>query len=237
MKSDSPIIIFERFKMNMEINEEVIRGQQVYNKFTLAIYDVALFKILTGPVWGLSTERLLTLYNDNITNNHMDVGVGSGFLLDNCKFPSTRPRLALMDLNQDCLNHSSKRLQRYNPKCYRRNILAPITIDELGFDSISMNYLLHCLPGTMTEKMVVFENLYKLLNPGGVIFGSTIISDSNDSSWFAKKLMKLYNKKGVFCNTGDNIQTLTRILSDQYEKFELNVIGSAAQFVIHKPTL
>lgn len=222
--------------MNMEINEDVIRGQQVYNKFTLAVYDVVLFKILTGPVWGLSTEKLLTLYNDHITNNHLDVGVGSGFLLDKCKYPSSQPRLTLMDLNQDCLNHSSKRLQRYNLKSYNRNILSPITIDEAGFDSISMNYLLHCLPGTITEKSVVFENLYKLLNPGGVIFGSTIITDSEESSWIAKKLMKVYNRKGVFSNTEDNIQTLTKILSAKYENFELNVIGSAAQFVIYKPS-
>jgi len=221
----------------MDINEDVIRGQQVYNKFTLAVYDVVLFKILTGRVWGLSTERLLTFYNEHITSNHMDVGVGSGFLLDNCKFPSSQPRLTLMDLNQDCLDHSSKRLQRYNIKSYKRNILAPITIDESGYDSISMNYLLHCLPGTIVEKMVVFKNLYALLNPGGVIFGSTIIADSNDSNWLAKRLMKIYNKKGVFTNTEDNIQTMTRLLSEQYEKFELNVVGSAAQFVIHKPKL
>lgn len=221
--------------MNMEISEDVKRGQQVYNKFTLAVYDVLLFKILTGPVWGFSTERLLTLYNDNITSNHLDVGVGSGFLLDNCKFPSLQPNVALMDLNPDCLTHSSKRLQRYRPKQYRRNILAPITIDALGFDSISMNYLLHCLPGTITEKMVVFESLYQLLNPGGVIFGATIIADSRKSSWIAKRLMKVYNKKGVFCNAGNNIKTLENLLSAQYENFELNVIGSAAQFVIHKP--
>jgi hypothetical protein len=75
------------------------------------------------------------------------------------------------------------------------------------------------------------------LNPGGVLFGATIIADSNDSSWFAKKLMEVYNKKGVFCNVGDNIQTLENILSAQYENFELKVIGSAAQFVIHKPTV
>jgi len=212
-----------------------MKGQQVYNKFTLAVYDVLLFKILTGPVWGLSTERLLTLYNNRITSNHLDVGVGSGFLLDTCQFPSTKPRLALMDLNDDCLNHSARRLHRYAPKCYNRNILAPISVDEPEFDSISMNYLLHCLPGTITDKMVVFENLYKLLNPGGVIFGATIISGSDESSWFAKKLMKVYNKKGVFCNTGDNIQTLESLLSAQYENLELNVIGSAAQFVITKP--
>jgi len=223
--------------MNSEISQDVMRGQQVYNKFTLAVYDVLLFKILTGPVWGLSTERLLTLYNDNITSNHLDVGVGSGFLLDNCQYPSVQPNLALMDLNTDCLAHSSKRLQRYNPKRYKRNILAPITVDELGFDSISLNYLLHCLPGNITEKMVVFENLYQLLNPGGVIFGATIIADSSKSSWLAKKLMKVYNKKGVFCNAGDTIETLENLLSAQYEHFELNVIGSAAQFVIHKPVV
>ena len=47
--------------------------------------------------------------------------------------------------------------------------------------------------------------------------------------------MKVYNNKGVFCNAGDNIQTLERLLSAKFDNFEVKVIGSAAQFVIHKP--
>ncbi len=69
---------------------------------------------------------------------------------------------------------------RYSPCVYQHNVFDVIDINEPNFDSISMNYLLHCLPGTIADKMVVFDHLYSLLNPGGVIFGHTIITDSSE---------------------------------------------------------
>ncbi len=164
----------------MELTEDVIKGQQVYNKFTLTIYDFLLFKLLTKPVWKCPTETLLALYNKHVTDNHLDVGVGSGYLLDHCNFPSSTPRLALMDLNKQCLTFTQRRLLRYSPCVYQHNVFDVIDINEPNFDSISMNYLLHCLPGTIADKMVVFDHLYSLLNPGGVIFGHTIITDSSE---------------------------------------------------------
>jgi hypothetical protein len=46
-------------------------------------------------------------------------------------------------------------------------VLDKIEIDGPSFDSIGLNYVLHCLPGTIRTKSMVFENLEALLNPGG----------------------------------------------------------------------
>jgi ubiquinone/menaquinone biosynthesis C-methylase UbiE len=81
---------------------------------------------------------MLELYNQKVTANHLDVGVGTGYFLDNCKFPTASPRLALMDLNPDCLERAGKRVARYNPVKYQRNVLESVKIDVEKFDSIGM---------------------------------------------------------------------------------------------------
>lgn len=219
----------------MEVNEDVKKGQQVYNKFTLAIYDFLLFKLLTGLVWRCPTPKLLKLFANNMSNNHLDVGVGSGFLIDKTPFTAVLPRLALMDLNEECLNHCSKRLVRYQPKVYQHNVFEPFPSIAEKFDSISLNYLLHCLPGNISEKAVVFDHLFEWLNPGGVIFGCTVIFDSSEKHWLADKIMQIYNRKGVFSNQDDTISAFEQALSKRFENYELKIIGSAAQFIIKKP--
>jgi hypothetical protein len=97
--------------------------------------------------------------------------------LDRCRFPSTAPKIALFDLNPHSLAKSAKRLRRYNPSCYMGNALQRIDIGMSGFDSISLNYLLHCLPGNLASKSIVFENVNPLLRDGGLIFGSTILGE------------------------------------------------------------
>lgn len=219
----------------MELTDDVVAGQRVYNRFTLSLYDLILFKICTGPIWGCSTDKLLQQYNDNISNNHLDVGVGSGYLLDKCQFPTAQPQLALMDLNEASLSYTANRLRRYNPTTYRRNILAPIALDGAKYDSIGLNYLLHCLPGNIVEKSVVFDHLYQHLQPGGVIFGTTILGSGIKANYVAKRLMKIYNKKQVFCNAADDLASFKQSLASRYADFSLNVQGCAVMFVIHKP--
>ncbi len=43
------------------------------------------------------------------------------------------------------------------------------------FGSISMFYLLHCLPGPPERKMAVFEHVREVLAPGGVVYGASIL--------------------------------------------------------------
>ncbi|MDJ0903720.1 MAG: hypothetical protein QNJ55_33515, partial [Xenococcus sp. MO_188.B8] len=76
--------------------ERINAGQAIYNKPVLAIYDVLVLGISHHFLWQCPTSKHLNLYNTNISGNHLDIGVGSGFYLDKCKFPTNKPRLALM---------------------------------------------------------------------------------------------------------------------------------------------
>jgi hypothetical protein len=126
-------------------------------------------------------------YNRHVSANHLDVGVGTGYFLDHCRFPSHTPRIALMDLNRNSLDFASRRIARYKPETYIRNVLEPIAIDALRFDSIGVNYLLHCLPGTMESKSVAFDHLKALMNPGAVLFGSNFAARRRCAQLVCKK--------------------------------------------------
>ena len=104
------------------------------------IYDFAVLGLSNRLIWRCPTPRLVEHYNRHITANHLDVGVGTGYFLDRCRFPSAAPRIALMDLNQNALDYASRRIARYKPKTYVRNVLEPISIEAAAFDSVGINY-------------------------------------------------------------------------------------------------
>jgi len=205
-------------------------GQAVYTLRTLRIYDWLVLGLSNRFIWNCPTPKLVHLYNDHVMGNHLDVGVGTGYFLDHCRFPVDRPRLALLDLNADCLQVSAKRVVRYEPQIYQANVLEPIEIGDDRFDSIGLNYVLHCLPGSMDKKSVALEHLAKLLNPGGVLFGATLLGGMT-WKWPARRLMGFYNRKGIFCNTGDDLDGLQSTMQRYFDHSSIKVVGCAALFV------
>lgn len=209
---------------------DVEAGQAVYTRRTLSLYDLIVLRISNRWIWRCPTPRLLDFYNQHITANHLDVGVGTGYFLDSCTFPSQQPRIVLMDLNENCLVAAGQRIARYAPETEKRNVLEPIEYDGPAFDSIGLNYVLHCLPGDLPHKGQVFDHLLPLLNPGGVLFGSTLLSAGVPRSWPARRLMSVYNRKGIFSNTTDSLETLKAELSKRFEDWRVETAGCGALF-------
>jgi hypothetical protein len=119
------------------------------------------------PDQAAFNDRTLELYQRHLSSNHLEVGVGTGYFLDRSRFPDPDPRLALLDLNPHCLKHTEARLARHAPEVYRASALAPIELGVRRFDSIAINYVLHCMPGVLPEKGIAFANLKPLLSSGG----------------------------------------------------------------------
>jgi len=213
--------------------EQVSAGQAIYTKDILHGYDFYVLGFSNRLLWKCPTRRLVDHYDRHVTANHLDVGVGTGYFLDKCRFPSKAPRIALMDLNQNSLNFASQRIARYNPKTFIRNVLEPITFDAPGFDSVGINYLLHCLPGPLESKAVALDHLKVLMNPGAVLFGSTLLQGNVPRSWFAQKQMDFYNRKGVFSNQHDDLDGLKRALGLRFKDVRVEVAGCAALFSGH----
>ncbi|MEH6357419.1 MAG: class I SAM-dependent methyltransferase [Pseudomonadales bacterium] len=205
-------------------------GQAVYSKSTLSLYDFFVLGISNRFLWRCPTEQLLSHYNRHVTGNHLDVGVGTGYFLDHCKFPSGEPRLALMDMNKSSLAYAAHRVARYQPDSHQQNVLLPIETDIKKFDSIAINYLLHCLLGAITSKAVVFKHLQTLMNPGATLFGSTIVQGNAPRNGCAQQLMNFYNRKGIFSNQQDCLEDLRSELSQSFTSVEIKMIGCVALF-------
>ena len=103
-------------------------------------------------------------------------------------------------------------------------------IKGTGFDSIGLGYLLHCLPGDMVGKRVVFANLKPLLNEGAIVFGTTILGTGIKHNFLARRLLKAYNARGIFSNTADNYSDLEAILRESFQYCFLQIEGCVALF-------
>jgi len=172
------------------------------------------------------------LSNENISANHLDIGVGTGYFLDKCEFPSTTPKLTLLDLNLNSLESCAKRVYRYKPAIHVGNVLKPLDISET-YDSVGLSYLLHCLPGTMRDKAIVFQNIKTVLNPNGGVFGTTILGKGVSRNPMAQVLMGIYNSFGIFSNTHDKLSDLEFILKENFRTCSTHMVGCVAFFTGH----
>jgi SAM-dependent methyltransferase len=206
------------------------RGYSVYTKSVLRIYDLWAVQFSGRLIWRCPAEYVLQVYNRHASANHLDVGVGTGFFLDRCRWPSARPRIALMDVNHHCLEVASRRLARYQPEIFRVNVLEPIQQPMKKFDSIGLSWLLHCLPGNIYTKASVFEHLKTVLNPGGVIFGATLLHDGVHHSAVSMRLMTLYNSRGILTNVHDDVEGLKTVLASTLSNVTVDIVGAAALF-------
>jgi len=207
-------------------------GAAIYTRQILSIYDVAVVGFSNQLVWCCPASVMVDFYNANISANHLDVGVGTGYYLDKCRFPTPTPRIDLLDLNPNSLNVTAQRLQRYAPTTHLANVLEPLSLDTMDatFDSIALGYLLHCLPGTMVSKQIVFDNLKPLLNPNGVLFGTTILGQNIQPNPLAWLLMRVYNSRAIFSNTEDTLANLEAGLKQHFKDYAVKVVGCVALF-------
>lgn len=210
-------------------------GHAFYTRRSLAVYDPMILGFFSRVAWRCPAPRLLRHYNTHISANHLDVGVGTGWFVDHATFPSPAPRLALMDLNHDCLDAASRRTARYSPEVYVANVLEPINVDTRPFESIALNYLLHCLPGTMHTKAVAFDHLLEHAEPGAKIFGATLLHDGVKRNFVARRVMDRNNAHGIFSNAHDDLDTLRDELEQRLHDPSIEIEGCVALFAGTSP--
>ncbi|MGQ0635820.1 MAG: class I SAM-dependent methyltransferase [Planctomycetaceae bacterium] len=215
--------------------EEVACGQALYTRRVLAWYDLFVLGLSCRLAWKCPAARLLELYNRNVSANHLEAGVGTGYFLDRCRFPDSPGQLVLLDLNPNCLKATSVRVARFNPTAVRASVLEPLPVGSRTFDSVGMNFVLHCLPGSLPEKSIAFDHLQAVMNPGAVLFGTTLLGQGVRANWLARRLMRLYNDRRAFCNLSDSRDELERQLQKRFSDCAVEVVGCAALFTARQP--
>ena len=214
----------------LDPSDPAYRGQAVYTTRTLRAYDAVVVKLSNSVVWRCPARDILAQYDRRVSAAHLDVGPGTGYYLDRCRFPAPAPAITLLDANLDVLRYAARRLERYGPATSAADVLKPIDLEPASFRSVALSYVLHCLPGTLDAKAAAFDNVIRLLAPGGVVFGTTILGTGVQHTRLARTLMRAYNRKGIFSNLDDDRGALERCLADRFQRYELEVSGSVALF-------
>src|SRR5690625_7329850 len=96
-------------------------------------------------------------------------------------------------------------------------------------DSIAANFLIHCLPGSWSEKGTAFRHLADRLSDEGVLFGATILGRGVDHNLVGQGLMALYITIGVFQNRDDVARGLVAALRLSFQDVTVRVVGECAR--------
>jgi hypothetical protein len=213
----------------MITSEEVDAGQAVYSPTVLRNYDWMVLGLSNHLLWRCPTAELRRLYDRNVADRHLDVGVGTGYFLDKARWPVAKPAITLVDLNPNCLTAASRRIRRFAPQTIAANVLEPLPRLE-PFRSAGLCYLLHCVPGPIAVKAVAFDHVSALLAPGAPVFGATIVQGNLRRSMIAQAFMDLYNRKGIFSNVTDTLEDLDAALRRRFRDVRVESRGTVALF-------
>jgi SAM-dependent methyltransferase len=205
-------------------------GQASYTRGLLRIYDTITYGFNFPVLWRCPRSKLLELYNGLVSLRHLDVGVATGSLLDDCDFPGGEPRIVLMDLNANSLEQAARRLERYAPTTHRANVLEPWGLSGAPYDSVAMTNLLHCVPGDMSAKVVAFAHARAVLAPGGVLFGATVLGKGVRHTRLSRGALRTMNRRGIFSNLDDSLEDLDAGLGRTFGSHEIEVLGAVALF-------
>ncbi len=212
-------------------------GIRIYPKLLLPAYDQVALKWFGKFIWRCEAGHYVELYNNNVTCNHAEIGVGTGYCLDKSQLDPSQSRIALIDLQENCLHYASSRLARFKPETYKRNAYFPIDIGTQHFDSIAICGLLHCLPGEMQDKATVFDAIQSLVKPNTKVYGYTLVNKGVRNTWRSFMMFKLLRWLKILNNENDSPSSLLQELKKRFHHCEVKVIGCLAFFIAEKPIL
>ncbi len=217
----------------MEPTDPAYAGQQHYTPRFLTIYDPLVLWFFARLVWRCPTPRLVQHYARHVGRRHLDVGPGTGYFLAHAPLPPGAEVL-LVDANPHVLAHAARRLAHLHPAVLRADICTQLPI-ERRFDSVGLNYVLHCLPGPMSQRAAVIRQLATLLEPEGVLFGATVLGTPALHTWFSRTALRVNNYRGIFDNLTDTEDALHTILNASFAAVVIEVVGSVAIFTATQP--
>ena len=204
---------------------------KAYSRIGLHGYDPLIMGLLVRHVWGCRSTHLVDHYRRHVTSNHADIGVGTGYCLNRCEFGAQPPRIALIDLQPNCLDHAARRLAKLRPETYVRDATRPIEgIHGPRFDSVALGGILHCLSGDLNTKAVVFDAVKPLTKAGTKVFGYTLVADGVSTYRRRRVVHDFLNRLRVIDNARDHVRDLSAALLSRFIDCRIELLGCMALF-------
>ncbi|MQY11613.1 hypothetical protein SRB5_17320 [Streptomyces sp. RB5] len=212
------------------LDPRIVHSQAVYTRSKLAIYDKWVLGVFCPLVWRCPPRVMRRLYDEHAGKVHLDIGPGTGYFVDRCRFPTATPRITLLDLSRECLDMSAAVLARYAPETCQANLMHPLPLPAKHFDSAAMNLVFHTIPGGWDGKGIILKHVAETLKPGGTLFGTTVLAEGVPMNRLTRKMVLEQHRRGNFQNQGDDPQGLERQLARYFDDFEVRVHGAVAVF-------
>ncbi|WP_024806275.1 class I SAM-dependent methyltransferase [Nocardia sp. BMG51109] len=210
-------------------------GIEPYHRRMLAVYDWLVLGLVCRWVWRCPRSKMLAQYNSHVGARHLDLGPGTGWFLDECRFPTANPAITLVDLSDGVLAGTARRISRYRPVTRTANVLEPLDLGAVQFDSVGMNFLLHCLPGPLDRKAAVFDSVIPYLADNARIFGSTVLGADERHTAVSRALQRRLNRADSFSNETDRAEDLARALAARFTEVEISRSGVVCLFAARYP--
>lgn len=218
----------------MDRDDPAYKGQAGYTPFLLAIYDPWVLGFMARVVWRCPTPPTVERYRRLIGRRHLDVGPGTGYFIEKAA-PPPATEITLLDPNPNVLARCSRRLASRNPATVQADVMKPLPLDGRRFDSAALNHVLHCLRGPQRKKAIAIRNIADVLEPDGVLFGSTVLGMAERHTPQARAVLRAFDRHGDFDNLGDTADGLRQILDSSFRKVEVETVGSIAHFTAEGP--
>lgn len=200
---------------------------------SLQLYDVFVNEINCKYIWSCDKSKIFNLYQKNVRPNHVEIGPGTGYYLK----PSMHKikNLSLVDINQDILDYSQKKLKEdnCNIETFRINLFSnPTKFTITENSSIGVNCVLHCIPGKLQDKIqCILDNIENDKNV--ILFGTTVVHDKSDSVLVNLEL-KFLNYFKIFQNCNDFSHELVEYLHKKKYTYRIEKFGQILFFTIQK---
>lgn len=194
----------------------------------LFAYDYLVNDLNCNLVWQCEKNNIVQNYVSNITGNHIEIGPGTGYFLQNEQFNT----LQLIDINNDILVNSGQNLKKNSIEIqsHCHNIFSYTLTHLKPADSIGLSYVLHCVPGKIEDNV---KNLINNIHfDKYILFGASVIKDPEERNMFAEIELFWLNKLGIFNNHGDTYKGLQKYLQESGFEYNLRLEGYVAIFHI-----
>lgn len=212
----------------------VPRSAAAYRGVNLRLYDYFVLRFTSPYAWGCTASELRAMYRKNISPDHAEVGVGSGYFLAAEQDRTDWTALSLIDPNTSALEYVTRRLRTTATTPHVADILVRESLPKRQFRSVAANYVLHCLPDDRAAKRTAIANLAGITSDDGTLFGATVLGDARHNV-LGRALMHGCNALGVFGNRHDTEQGLRQDLGRHFGRVEVECRNRVAMFSASEP--
>ena len=198
-------------------------------------YDYWVLGFVNWAAWNCSTAYyLLPQFRANVGRNLLELGAGTGYYLRHGHVPDDT-RITLVDWNAGCLRLAKERAGRPDARTIEADVRQPLPLNE-RFDSVSMYYLLHEIPGTVAEKCSLFGRLQRHMTADGVLHGASVLGKAvPDDNFFARFVRALCRERGILHNPEDNAFEFELALRENFKVVDARTVGSVFIFRAQGP--